>query len=541
MLKKFAGILTLICLLAVPALAAGITHISWGIISGAATGDAWTFYVVARPTEKLTGTANLVGGSFVWQAQVGNLPSAWNNSDDSLAFAKREINPGANNHAGYYAVINEDLSTITNPQKYNDMTIRQVPVPTATGAAGAVNLSWTAAQTDASKTPHGNNVAGYNVYRSTSQSTGFTKINASLVSATNYSDPTGTIGTTYYYAIEPVFRGTVSLGVYSANSNGAAPQPVPFDFSLSVNPAAATIQQGNSGTAEVTASLVSGSTASVALSASGQPTGVTIGFAPTSINPTAKSTMTVNVGGAVATGSYPITITGTGGATTHITTYTLTVSPATPPVTPITLTYDPSRGNIFWVSVPYNKPYVNASNIVADINVQNGLPADSGQIVTSIGRWTGTTDPQAQESYDFLDGLGWNGTNFNMVTGDAVYLNIAQTTTFTLKTSNDPNFVFNLPYDAGRGNIFWVSLPYNGNFTDVTSIIADINTSAGLPADSGTLVTSFGRWVGSTQAQESYDFLDGLGWNGTNFSYNPGDGYYINLAGTVDKWKPKVK
>ena len=219
-------------LLPLPAFA-GTPHTSWGKVLTGASGDTWTFYVVSRPSEKLNGSLALVSGTYVWQALVGNLTTAWNNGDDSLAFAKRETNPGANNHTGYYAVMNEDLSVTTNPQPYNDCTMRQIPVPTATPAPGAVNLSWTAATTDPSANDHGNNIAGYNVYRSTSQSSGFTKINGSLVTAINYSDTTGTAGTTYYYAIEPVFRGSNALGVYSANSNGASPQAVPGSLQFS--------------------------------------------------------------------------------------------------------------------------------------------------------------------------------------------------------------------------------------------------------------------------------------------------------------------
>jgi hypothetical protein len=142
-----------------------------------------------------------------------------------------------------------------------------------------------------------------------------------------------------------------------------------------------------------------------------------------------------------------------------------------------------------------------------------------------------------------LEGLGWSGTDFNLVTGEAIYLNIAANTTFTLRGSHDPTFVFNLPFDVTRGNIFWISLPYRGDYRDAVSIIEDINSSAGLPADSGALVSSIGRWNGTANPQiyESYDYLEGLGWSGTNFSFTPGEGYYINIAGNVTTWRPSVR
>lgn len=206
--------------LPLPAFAAGTPHTSYGIVLGGQTTDNWTLYVVARPTETLTGTISESGGNYFYQAQVGNLTTAWNDGDDSLVFVARETNPGANNHTGYYTVMNEDLDVTTNPQPYEDCTVRQIPTPTAAQGSTGIDLSWSAAATDTSETPQGNNIAGYNVYRSTSQFSGFTQINSSTITGTTYTDTTGTTGTTYYYAIELVFRGGAALGIYSANSNG---------------------------------------------------------------------------------------------------------------------------------------------------------------------------------------------------------------------------------------------------------------------------------------------------------------------------------
>ena len=54
-----------------------------------------------------------------------------------------------------------------------------------------VSLSWTASTTPG--------VVGYNVYRSTTNGTGYTKINSSLVFPLDYTDNTVANGTTYYY------------------------------------------------------------------------------------------------------------------------------------------------------------------------------------------------------------------------------------------------------------------------------------------------------------------------------------------------------
>jgi hypothetical protein len=209
----------------------------------------------------------------------------------------------------------------------------------------------------------------------------------------------------------------------------------------------------------------------------------------------------------------------------------------------INLPFDPARGNIFWVSIPYDNPYTTAADVLADINQQNGLPADSANLISSIGRWSGLENPQIYYDYSYLGQIiGWSG-DFNLVTGEAIYLNIVANTTFTLQGSHDPSFVFDfLQHDGSRGNIFWISLPNNGDYTDAVGIIADINSSANppLPADSGDLVSQAGRFT-VTQQYEDYSYLGMLGWQGINYTFQPGEGYYINLEADVTNWSPATQ
>ncbi len=100
------------------------------------------------------------------------------------------------------------------------------------------------------------------------------------------------------------------------------------DFTISASPSSGSIAQGGSGTSTITTTVSNGFNNAVALSASGQPSGVTVAFSPTSIAApgAGTSTMTVTVGSGTATGTSTITITGTGGTTTHTATYVLTVT-----------------------------------------------------------------------------------------------------------------------------------------------------------------------------------------------------------------------
>lgn len=99
-------------------------------------------------------------------------------------------------------------------------------------------------------------------------------------------------------------------------------------FTLSASPSSVTVVQGNSGTSTITSAVTGGFNSAITLTASGQPSGVTVGFSPSSITGAGTSSMTITVGASVATGTYPITVTGTSGSITQTTSVSLTVNPA---------------------------------------------------------------------------------------------------------------------------------------------------------------------------------------------------------------------
>jgi subtilase family serine protease len=110
---------------------------------------------------------------------------------------------------------------------------------------------------------------------------------------------------------------TVTLTVTSAST-----------FSISASPASVSVAPGSNGTSTITTAVSGGFDSAIALSASGQPSGVTVSFSPTSIAApgSGTSTMTMAVAASTATGPYTITVTGTGGGVTQTTTVTLTVT-----------------------------------------------------------------------------------------------------------------------------------------------------------------------------------------------------------------------
>jgi len=101
----------------------------------------------------------------------------------------------------------------------------------------------------------------------------------------------------------------------------AAPTP---SFTLSASPASLSVAQGGSGTSTISVTDVGGFTGSVALAASGLPSGVTAAFAT---NPaTGASVLTLTASNTTTTGAATITITGTSGALTAAASVALTIT-----------------------------------------------------------------------------------------------------------------------------------------------------------------------------------------------------------------------
>jgi len=143
----------------------------------------------------------------------------------------------------------------------------------------------------------------------------------------------GTIVSTNFDVPSGIETGASSLFVI-ANGIPSAAAAVTISggtsgFSLSANPTAVTVAQGASGTSTITSTTTGGFNSPVTLSATGQPTGVTVTFNPTSITGTGTSTMTMAVASTTVPGTYPITVKGTSGTTTETTTVTLTVTGTT--------------------------------------------------------------------------------------------------------------------------------------------------------------------------------------------------------------------
>jgi uncharacterized membrane protein len=103
------------------------------------------------------------------------------------------------------------------------------------------------------------------------------------------------------------------------------------NFTISASPSSLSVVRGNQGASTITTTAIGSFNSSIALSASGVPSGTTVSFNPNPIPApgSGNSTMTITVGSSTPTGTYPITVTGNGGGIQQNTTVTLTVTAPT--------------------------------------------------------------------------------------------------------------------------------------------------------------------------------------------------------------------
>ena len=133
-------------------------------------------------------------------------------------------------------------------------------------------------------------------------------------------------------------------------------------FGLSASPASVTVQQGNQGSSTVTTAVSGGFNNAISLSATGMPSGTSVSFNPQTIPApgAGTSSMTITVGSNTPAGTYPITVTGTGGGIQQNTIVTLTVT--VPAVVAVQFFGDStseyafqSDGYLNWPSQDFNK------------------------------------------------------------------------------------------------------------------------------------------------------------------------------------------
>jgi hypothetical protein len=161
---------------------------------------------------------------------------------------------------------------------------------------------------------------------------------AGIANARAQFDAMFTATTTFQTANVPVQITGVGFFDHLEGQEGLAPNGIELhpiidilfnpNFSISASPSALTIAQGGSGTSTITTTLSGNFNSSIALSASGLPSGATASFTPASIAApgAGSSTLTISVGAGTPVGTYNVVVNGAGGGQSHSVTINLTVT-----------------------------------------------------------------------------------------------------------------------------------------------------------------------------------------------------------------------
>lgn len=210
-------------------------------------------------------------------------------------------------------------------------------------------------------------------------------------------------------------------------------------FTVAVAPAALTVQAGANGQATVTVTRTD-FTGAVALAVTGAPNGVTTALGQSTLNnPDTATPLTIGVGGAVAAGNYPLTITATSGGATQTATLTLTVTAA--PAGSIALALSATSATVNQGASTQFTVNITRTNFAGNVTIQlAGLPAGVTPTIT--------TSPTAGNAVTVQLAVGAAtvpGSYGITVTGSGTGIANA-TTQFTLNVAQAP---------VGSGNVTW--------------------------------------------------------------------------------------
>ena len=207
-------------------------------------------------------------------------------------------------------------------------------------------------------------------------------------------------------AAGPFTSGAPGIGFYDSQDNNWNTLGVSSfsatdgqgGFTVSATPSSQTVTSGANTAYTVTVAPSGGFTGTVNLSSSGQPSGATATFSPSSITTSGTSTLTVSTSSSTPAASYPITITGTSGSTTQTAAATLVVTTSGTSST-CDLNKDGST-NVVDVQLAVNKyvscttgPNVSSQSFVAQV-ISGALGASCSSTAgahTVVLSWTAST------------------------------------------------------------------------------------------------------------------------------------------------------
>jgi len=289
-------------------------------------------------------------------------------------------------------------------------------------------------------------------------------------------------------------RLTVVVGLGQNNGDitplaflGVAQASASSGFTISASPSSLTVQQGNQGTSTITTAISGSFNSSIGLSASGLPYGASVTFVPNTIlAPGAGSSkMTITVAGNTPVGTYPITVTGSGGGIQQSTTVTLTVTAQQQPnftisASPSSLTVQQGNQGTSTITTTISGGFNSAISLSASGMPTGTTVSFNPNPIPAPGAGTSTMTITVGSSTP-------TGTYPITVTGSGGGIQQNTTVTLTVTAQQQPNFTISaspssLTVQQGNQGTSTITTTISGGFNSAISLSA-----SGMP--SGTTVS----------------------------------------------------
>jgi hypothetical protein len=242
-------------------------------------------------------------------------------------------------------------------------------------------------------------------------------------------------------------------------------------FTIASSAPTLSISQGGNGTSTISVTDLGGFTGSVALAASGLPSGIT---ATWSTNPaTGSSVLTLTASGTAATGASTVTITGASGSLTSSTTIALTVNAATIPGFALS-------ASAYSVTIVQGNSATDTISVV-DVGGFTGSVTLAASGLPSGITATWGTNPATGSSVLTLTASSTAATGASTVTitGTSGSLTASTTIALTVNAATIPGFTISasptsLTAAAGSGGSSAITVTPSGGFTGSVALTAAI-------------------------------------------------------------------
>jgi endoglucanase len=283
--------------------------------------------------------------------------------------------------------------------------------------------------------------------------------------------------------------------------------PTP-DFALSANPSNVNVTRGATANSAITITRTGGFTGSVALSATGLPTGVTANFNPASATGT-SSTVTFTASATATLGPAAVTIAGTGGGLTRATTINLTVNPQPTPdfalaANPASLTINRGASGTSTITITRTGGFtssveLSASGLPSGVTASFNPTSTTGNTSTLIlaASSTATAGPATVTITGAGGGLTRgipisltvNAPDFSLSANPAsLTINPGSSGTSTITITRTGGFTGSVSFSAISGLPAGVTASVNPPSTTGNSSVLTITVPSGTPSSSSTVV-----------------------------------------------------